>query len=213
VAGQRLLEAAQATSAEAELALAGLDYEEAARFFEEAAELAPESALDEKGALLLRRADALQRQGDERGDNAALRKALQVYDRALTAMTRERAPLDWAMTQNNLGTALRRLGERESGAERLLEAVEAYRAAIEEWTREREGRIARLYVRDRQRAVRYDDQCLRRKRPALEYCRGRAVTTTVVRQGVTLDIAKKRRSRPTRVRVDSKDLASRCARN
>ena len=29
--------------------------------------------------------------------------------------TRDRVPLDWAMTQNNLGNALRTLGERESG--------------------------------------------------------------------------------------------------
>jgi hypothetical protein len=41
------------------------------------------------------------------------------------------------MTQNNLGAALRTLGQRENGTERLLEAVKAYRDALEEWTRER----------------------------------------------------------------------------
>ena len=46
-------------------------------------------------------------------------------------------PLDWAMTQNNLGIALSTLGERESGTARLEEAVAAYRAALEECTRER----------------------------------------------------------------------------
>ena len=46
-------------------------------------------------------------------------------------------PLDWARTQNNLGTALATLGERESGTARLEEAVAAYRAALEERTRER----------------------------------------------------------------------------
>ena len=51
--------------------------------------------------------------------------------------TRERVPLDWAMTQNNLGNALQTLGERESGTARLEEAVAAYRAALEERTRER----------------------------------------------------------------------------
>ena len=51
--------------------------------------------------------------------------------------TRERVPLDWAMTQNNLGNALATLGERESGTARLEEAVAAYRAALEERTRER----------------------------------------------------------------------------
>jgi hypothetical protein len=51
--------------------------------------------------------------------------------------TRERVPLDWAMTQNNLGNALGTLGERESGTARLEEAVAAYRAALTERTRER----------------------------------------------------------------------------
>lgn len=46
-------------------------------------------------------------------------------------------PLDWAQTQNNLGNALWRLGERESGTARLEEAVEAYREALKEYTRER----------------------------------------------------------------------------
>jgi hypothetical protein len=41
------------------------------------------------------------------------------------------------MTQNNLGTALWRLGERESGTARLEEAVAAYREALKERTRER----------------------------------------------------------------------------
>ena len=40
------------------------------------------------------------------------------------------------MTQNNLGTALRTLGERESGTSQLEGAVEAFRAALEEWTPE-----------------------------------------------------------------------------
>ncbi len=46
-------------------------------------------------------------------------------------MTRERVPLDWATTQNNLGTALRALGEREDGTAKAGEAVAAYRAALE----------------------------------------------------------------------------------
>jgi hypothetical protein len=53
-------------------------------------------------------------------------------------------PLDWAMTQNNLGNALRTLGERESGTARLQEAVAAYRAALEERTR---GATVRLFLR------------------------------------------------------------------
>jgi hypothetical protein len=41
------------------------------------------------------------------------------------------------MTQNNLGAALRALGERESGTARLEQAVTAYSDALKERTRER----------------------------------------------------------------------------
>ena len=43
----------------------------------------------------------------------------------------ERVPLDWAMTQDNLGNALLILGERKPGTARLEEAVAAYRGAVE----------------------------------------------------------------------------------
>ena len=43
----------------------------------------------------------------------------------------------WATTQINLGNALQRLGERESGTARLEEAVAAYGAALLEWTRDK----------------------------------------------------------------------------
>jgi hypothetical protein len=42
-------------------------------------------------------------------------------------------PLDWVMTQTNLGSALRVLSERESGTARLEEAVAAYREALKEY--------------------------------------------------------------------------------
>jgi hypothetical protein len=56
---------------------------------------------------------------------------------ALEERTCERVPLDWATTQNNLGLALWRLGDWESGTARPEEAVAAYRAALEERARER----------------------------------------------------------------------------
>ncbi|MGB6374622.1 MAG: hypothetical protein WBF22_14935 [Methylocella sp.] len=52
-------------------------------------------------------------------------------------MTRDRVPLEWATTQNNLGTALKDLGTRESGTARLAEAAEAHREATQELTRVR----------------------------------------------------------------------------
>ena len=45
--------------------------------------------------------------------------------------------MDWASTQNNLGTALQVLGQREKDARLLKRSVEAYKSALQEWTRER----------------------------------------------------------------------------
>ena len=75
--------------------------------------------------------------GERESGTARLEEAVAAYRAALEERTRERVPLDWATTQNNLGNALSRLGERESGTARLEEAVAAYRAALEERTRER----------------------------------------------------------------------------
>jgi tetratricopeptide (TPR) repeat protein len=72
----------------------------------------------------------------ERG-TARLEEAVTAFREALQEYTRERAPLDWAMTQNNLGNALQILGARESGTARREEAVTAFRDALQEYTRER----------------------------------------------------------------------------
>ena len=82
-------------------------------------------------------AGSLSTLGEQAGTNEALEEAIVSYRETLEHYTRERAPLDWAKTQNNLGNALRSLGERESGTERLEQAVAAYRQALQERTRER----------------------------------------------------------------------------
>src|SRR5207302_9030562 len=64
----------------------------------------------------------------ERDDGTVwLHEAVVAFREALKEWTRERAPLDWAMAQNNLGNALHRLGEHESETVRLDEAVAADR--------------------------------------------------------------------------------------
>jgi tetratricopeptide (TPR) repeat protein len=65
-----------------------------------------------------------------------LEEAVIAYRETLKEYTRERVPLRWAMTQNNLGVALRALGEREKGTKRLEEAVAACQEALKERTRE-----------------------------------------------------------------------------
>ena len=131
--------AAETSARRGDIALARLRYSEAAQHFANAAAaLPPESTHQDKRIdYLQKEADALYRQGDEFGDNGALLSAIERRRLLLNLMPRERVPLDWAMTQNNLGNALETLGERESGTARLEEAVAAYREALKEWTRER----------------------------------------------------------------------------
>ncbi|MFM9099888.1 MAG: tetratricopeptide repeat protein, partial [Cyanobium sp.] len=129
--------AAQAMAQRAQLALARFAYRQAARWFAEAAQLMPEAKFEQARAYQDEAASALYKQGEELGDNDALREAVAAYREALKERTRERVPLQWATTQNNLGAVLGGLGERESGTERLEEAVAAYREALKEYTRER----------------------------------------------------------------------------
>ena len=92
---------------------------------------------NERGSAYANLGLALWRLGEQESGTSRFEEAVAAFRAALEEWTRERAPLDWAMTQNNLGAALQRLGERESGTARLEEAVAAFRAALEEWTRER----------------------------------------------------------------------------
>ncbi len=131
-AEHQMLQAARAAAAEAGMALAGFDYVEAARLFGEAVALVPAGEADEKAALTRRQADTLRHQGDERGDNAALHDAIDIYRAALRLVPRKRSLLDWATTQYKLGRAMAMLGARTSDVALLNEAVAAYRLALQE---------------------------------------------------------------------------------
>jgi tetratricopeptide (TPR) repeat protein len=122
-----------------DIALTRLRYGEAAAYFANAAAVFPPKSAheDKRIGYLAREATALYLQGYEFGDNDALRSAIERRKRLAELIPRERAPLQWARTQNSLGIALRRLGERESGTARLEEAVVAFREALKEITRER----------------------------------------------------------------------------
>jgi tetratricopeptide (TPR) repeat protein len=63
-------------------------------------------------------------------------EAVCAFREALQEFTRERVPLQWAQTQNNLGNALTALSAREGGTARLVEAVAAYRAALNGYSRD-----------------------------------------------------------------------------
>jgi hypothetical protein len=69
---------------------------------------------DARGAVLHAFGLAKNLAGREQADRTSLEEAVATY-RALEERTRARAPLQWAATQNNLGTALSTLGERRAG--------------------------------------------------------------------------------------------------
>jgi hypothetical protein len=50
---------------------------------------------------------------------------------ALQESTRERVPLQWAMTQNDLGISFDILSEREAGTQDLEEAISSFQAAAD----------------------------------------------------------------------------------
>jgi tetratricopeptide (TPR) repeat protein len=122
-----------------DIAMTRLRYGEAAKHYADAAAVLASASTGEQKRLdfLNKEVEALYQQGYEFGDNAALRAAIDRYRGIINLQPRERVPLDWAMTQNNLGTALERLGGRENDTGKLEEAVAAYRAALQELTRER----------------------------------------------------------------------------
>jgi tetratricopeptide (TPR) repeat protein/pimeloyl-ACP methyl ester carboxylesterase len=128
---------AETKAAQASVAHARLNYRGAAALYGEAAYLVESFDFEGRRTLLLAQAAELYAQGEEFGDNAALSEAIALYRQCLDLAPRERVPLDWAMTQNDLGLAFSRLGERESGTARLEEAVAAYGEALKELTRER----------------------------------------------------------------------------
>jgi tetratricopeptide (TPR) repeat protein len=95
------------------------------------------ASADQRGAALNDLGTALATLGEREGSSDRLVEAVAAYRDALQERTRDRVPLDWAMTQNNLGNALQTLGGREGSSDRLVEAVAAYRDALLEWTRDR----------------------------------------------------------------------------
>ena len=86
-------------------------------------------------------ADAYQKQSKKSGDVAALRKAVALCRTALAMVPRDRAPLDWARTQERLGNALlllSRSGKNDGtphDSVRVNEAIVAFRKALTVYTR------------------------------------------------------------------------------
>jgi hypothetical protein len=76
-------------------------------------------------------AGSLQTLGEQTGRNEPLEEAVGTYHEVLQEWTRERGPLQWAMTQTNLGNALWRPGGRKQDAALSCEALGNHLAAWE----------------------------------------------------------------------------------
>jgi tetratricopeptide (TPR) repeat protein len=131
--------AAETIGARGDISLTRLRYRDAASRFTDAAALlrADDGNKERRLSFIRKAADALFRQGDEFGDNAALMSSIDLSDQALAEISRSEEPFVWAMAQNDRGAALESLGERQNGTERLEEAAAAFRQALLERTRDR----------------------------------------------------------------------------
>jgi tetratricopeptide (TPR) repeat protein len=130
-----------AVDARARLAELRLDYDAAESLRVSAARTEQRAARlsDERQWLFMYEAALSRyRQGEIRGDNAALERAVALYrTEVLPLAPRAERPYDWAQTQNDLGAALLALGDRQPSAARLREAITAFEAALQERSRER----------------------------------------------------------------------------
>jgi hypothetical protein len=106
------LNAAQTTAQRGDVALTRLRYPDAAQRFADAAAKVPQGHEDERWKYLNKEASALYRQGNEFGDNDAARSAIERYRHLALLRPRNAFPSDWAMIENDLGTALWTLGDR-----------------------------------------------------------------------------------------------------
>jgi nucleoid-associated protein YgaU len=79
----------------------------------------------------MRQATVLRSHGEEFGDNSALADAIDLYRAIQRERMRERVPLEWAATQNDLGIALRTLGVRTGRKDQLEASLAAVRGAAE----------------------------------------------------------------------------------
>lgn len=81
-----------------------------------------------------KQADALFRQGDEKGDNSAIERAIALYHEMANDMGSTDAR--WGELQSGLGSAYAQLGERTGNTGLIRDGVAAFRAAIASYDRD-----------------------------------------------------------------------------
>lgn len=88
---------------------------------------------DETGAALNDLGIALQTLGERDSDTDRLEQAVKAFQQALKERTRDRVPLDWAMTQYNLALTYLTMFEKTAQAAHLDRAQDLLRAAAAEF--------------------------------------------------------------------------------
>jgi tetratricopeptide (TPR) repeat protein len=119
---------------ERDIALATYDGEAAATAIISLAEALHGNNTEMVVQALYSEAETLHEYGRDRGSNVHLIALIAVRRKLLDAAASND---ERGVANTNLGNALSRLGERESGTARLEEAVDAYHAALEELSRDR----------------------------------------------------------------------------
>ena len=107
----------------------------AAKLYDEAAKLITPFDTEEAQEYILQAAISWYEHGRDKGNITALEISIARLQSLLAQLERTASPLEWARNQNNLGNALRALGTREGGTNRLQQAVNAFKAALEEMNR------------------------------------------------------------------------------
>ncbi|MDR1462700.1 MAG: tetratricopeptide repeat protein [Azoarcus sp.] len=117
-----------------------VSYRRAAEFFGKAANLVADFDTVQARSYQFERASMLYELGKEFGQSVAWEETVALYRQILSSTSRKTEPLDWAATQNNLGTVLQILGDLQGDEAQLQESVTAYREALKEYTHERAPR-------------------------------------------------------------------------
>lgn len=126
----RQTRAARTMAERGQLALLGAAYLDAAALYARAAETLPAEDRDTRWLYRMYQASAVTEYARTFGDLRASAEAVRLYrESVLPLVSRETRPLDWAGTQNDLGTALTTLGMRGDPAA-IQDALAAYRAAL-----------------------------------------------------------------------------------
>lgn len=122
---------------QARIAAVKQQYRHAAELYEEAATI-PGLDIPLRWHYQIKRALVLEDLGREFMDNAALEKAIDLYETTILDLApRKERPEDWATTQNHLGSVLGILGQRQRGTQMLERSIMAFNNALSERSRER----------------------------------------------------------------------------